>query len=84
MFWLFIKYVKTLFRRNDLNIFKITGSKVIGLKFSDKLGSPFLWVAWWHIKMVAALAHCACKVLPLSTSAQIFKINDLKYGRRLK
>ena len=34
--------------------------------------------------MVAALVHCAGKVLLLSTSVQIFKINDLKYGHRLK
>ena len=79
MYWLLIKYVKTLFRSNDVNIFKFTGSKVIGLKFSGKLGSPFLW-----IKMVVALVHCAGKVLLLSTSVQIFTINDLKYGHRLK
>ena len=74
-----IKYVKTLFRSNDVNIFKPTGSKVIGLKFSSKLGSPFVW-----IKMVAALVHCAGKVFLLSTSMQIFNINDFKYGHRLK
>ena len=34
--------------------------------------------------MVAALVHCAGKVLLLSTSGQIFNINDLKYGHRLK
>ena len=34
--------------------------------------------------MVAALVHCAGKVLLLSTSVQIFDINDLKYGHRLK
>ena len=34
--------------------------------------------------MVAALVHCAGKVLLLSTSVQIFNINDLKYGYRLK
>ena len=74
-----IKYVKTLFRSNDVNISKLTDSKVIGLQLSGKLGSPFLW-----IKMVAALVHCAGKVLLLSTSGQIFNINDLKYGHRLK
>ena len=54
-------------------------SKVIGLKFSGKLGSPFLW-----IKLVVPLVHCDAKVLLLSTSAQIFNINKLKYGHRLK
>ena len=74
-----IKYVKTLFRSNDVNIFKPTGSKVIGLKFSSKLGSPFAW-----IKMVAALVHCVGKVFLLSTSVQIFNINDIKYGHHFK
>ena len=74
-----IKYVKTLFRSNDVNTFKPTGSKVIGLKFSSKLGSPFVW-----IKMVATLVHCAGKVCLLSTSVQIFNINGFKYEHRLK
>ena len=34
--------------------------------------------------MVAALVHWTGKVLLLSTSEQIFNINDLKYGYRLK
>ena len=57
-----IKCVKTLFRSNDVNIFKLTGSEVIGLGYSGKLGSPILW-----IKMVAPLVHCDGKVLLLST-----------------
>ena len=79
MYWLLTKYVKILFRNNDVNILKLDSSKVIGLKFSGKLGSPFLW-----IKMVATLVHCTGKVLLLSISLQIFKINDLKYGHHLK
>ena len=34
--------------------------------------------------MVATLVHCAGKGLLLSTSVQIFNINDLKYEHRLK
>ena len=79
MYWLLIKYLKTLFRSNNVNIFKVTGSKVIGLKVLGKLGSPF----WW-IKMMAALVHCTGKLLLLRTSVQVFHINDLKYGHRLK
>ena len=77
MYLLLIKYVETLFRSDDLNIFKLTGSEVIGLKFSGKLRSPFLWV-----KMVAGLVGCTVKVLLLSTSVQISNMNDLKYGHR--
>ena len=32
---------------------------------------------------MAALVHCAGKVLLLSTSVQMFNINDLKYGHPL-
>ena len=71
--------MKTLFRKNDVTIPKLTGSKVIGPKLSSKLGPPFLWM-----KMVTALVHCAGKVLLLSTLVQIFNINDLKYGHHLK
>ena len=77
MYLLLIKYVETLFRSDDLNIFKLTGSAVIGLKFSGKLRPPFLWM-----KMVAALVDCTGKVLLLSTSVQISNMNDLKYGHR--
>ena len=77
MYRLFIKYVKTLFRSNDVNIFKLTDFKVIVLTLSGKLGSSLLW-----IKMVGALAHCTGKVLLLSISVQLSNINDLKYGHR--
>ena len=76
---LLIKYMKTLFQSNDINVFKLTGSKKIGLKFSGKLGSPFLW-----IKMVVTLVRCAGRVLLLRTSVQISIINGLKYGYCLK
>ena len=65
--------MKALFRSNDVNILKLTGSKLIGIKFSGKLDSSFL-----KIKMVAAWVHCIGKVLLLSTSVQIFNINHLK------
>ena len=64
---------KLYFEAININVFKLTGSKAIGLKFSGKLGSPFLW-----IKMVTALIHCAGKVLFLNTSVQISNMNDLK------
>ena len=68
-----------MFQTNYINIFKLTGSMVIGLKFSGKLGSLFL-----RIKMVAALVLCAGKVLLVSTSVQIFNMNSLKYGHHLE
>ena len=63
--WLLIEYVKTLFRSNDVHIFKRTGSKVIGLKFWGKLRSLFLW-----IKMVVTLVYCA---------GRVFKVLQCKY-----
>ena len=52
MYWLLIRYVKTLFQDNDINICKLTGSKVIGLKFSgvtllmDQSGGSFDPLGW--------------------------------------
>ena len=59
---LILKYMKALFRSNGINN---TGSNVTGLKFSRKLGSPFLW-----IKMVVTLVCCA---------GRVFKVIQSKY-----
>ena len=58
MNWLLIKNVKTLFQSNEVNIFKLTGSKVVGRKFSgrmvvtflmDQYGGNFVPLFWQHI-----------------------------------
>ena len=51
MNWLLIKYVKTLFRTNDINIFKLNWFLVLRetvvTLFMDQNGSNFGLLCWW-------------------------------------
>ena len=75
----YVRKEKIESRKHEVNSFRGTVSRVIGLKFEGSLLLPFLWT-----RIVHAFFH-SCRILPdLQISHKILLITVRRKGHRLK